>query len=247
MISASSARLLSFSSGLRLQLMISTQFKTEECLAWGRSLEPILKKDVSLPDITPILERLLTEPEFALDDLRHNTIASGIVGYTSSIEYYLQDIIELCLKRNSGLRKKGLSGIQLPALELEHYSDTKSIKSKLIKSLSSENSKGALFSNKFKKISSFLSLRDALVDADVIKSLDSLWSMRNKFAHENQATLKSYSIYSTAGEISLSRQVSAEEYTKFIFELVKIIDRSNDSLFIVDQMALQKWSADKFE
>lgn len=200
-----------------------------------------------MPDISPILKRLSNESGFALSDLRHNAISSGIIGYTSAIEYYLQDVIELCLRRNVGLRKKGFSGISISALELEKHTETKKIKRFLIKTLSSENSKGALFSDKLKKASSFLSIEPTIVPAAVVKSLDSIWRLRNRFAHENQISIDQYEILVKGNGSVLSRDAAKNEYFKFIVDLVKVIEEANDYLYIFDQKVLTKWSADAFD
>jgi hypothetical protein len=247
MLSACFARLLSFLAGLRLQLLISTQFDEKECLAWGNSLQNISNTDSSLPDIKPILSRLLDDPSFGLDALRHNTVSSGIIGFTSAVEYYLQDIIVLALRRNSGLRKKGFSGIQISALELEQETDLIKIKNKIIRSLGSEYSKGGVFSNKIKKLCSFLAIEPNAVTQPMLKSLDSVWRLRNEFAHVNQSSIETYSLLIKDVDKEFRRPFSKNDYFKLIVSLIEIIDESRLELNKVDSLILTKWSADSFE
>tara|TARA_R110002050_G_scaffold300510_1_gene470236 strand:+ start:123 stop:887 length:765 start_codon:yes stop_codon:yes gene_type:complete len=231
---------------LNLQLMISTQFTDQECLDWEKSLRIDLKKTNTSIITDPIIERLRDAPLFLLNELRLSSISSAIINFTSTTEHYIKDIMELSLKRNSSLRKKAFKNFSIPALELEDFESIDAIKKKLFKSISSEQSKGQLFSNKFKKAKSFLNIENENGNSEIYKSLDSIWQIRNKIAHSNKGFINKLEIYTDNGIKVLNKEPSKEEYLYFSIDLLKIIDDFTKSLKVLDNQILEKWPANSF-
>lgn len=228
---------------LRLQLLLSTQFTEQECLGWGSSLWGDVQESDIFKTVEPILNRLVSEPEFALGDLRHGAIASGILTFTSAVEYYLKDVILLSLRRHSGLRKEALKGFSIPALDLEKFDNLNDIKLKYFDSLSSEHSKGGLFSNKIKKASSFLSVDEKVFDKEILTKVDSVWALRNRMAHQNQVTIKEYQVNGIGDGSKITREATKADYSKFILGLVSVVNDTVERIGIWDQSVMTKWPA----
>lgn len=233
-------------SSLNLQLMISTQFTDQECLDWETSLRVDLKEVNSKINSDPIVERLKDAPLFMLNELRSSFISTTIINFTSTTEHYLKDMIELSLQRNSGFRKKAFVNHQMSAIELEENIDLNDIKKRIFKIISAEHSKGPVLSSKFKKTSSFLSIKEEIITTDIFQGLDSIWRLRNKIAHSNKGFIKFFEIYSANGVIRVSSEPEKEEYFYFCISLLKIIDDFTALLSEWDKAVLAKWPANSF-
>ncbi|TDN79362.1 hypothetical protein DET49_13825 [Salegentibacter sp. 24] len=231
---------------LNLQLMISTQFTDQECLDWEKSLRIDLEKANTAIVTDPITERLKDAPLFLLNELRLSSISTAIINFTSTTEHYIKDILELSLQRNDGLRKKAFSNCNISALELEEFESIDEIKKKLFKSISSENSKGQLFSNKFKKANSFLNIKSHNNGSNIFQNLDSIWRLRNKIAHSNTGFLKKLEINTNSGTKVLNKEPEKDEYLNFSIEFLKIIDEFTKFLKKWDNSVLVKWPANSF-
>lgn len=231
---------------LNLQLMISTQFTDQECLDWEKSFRIDLEKTNTSIVTDPITERLKDAPLFILNELRLSSISTAIINFTSTTEHYIKDILELSLTRNDSLRKKAFSSFNISALELEEFESINAIKKKLFKSLSSEHSKGQLFSNKFKKANSFLNIENQNSNSDIYESLGSIWRLRNKIAHSNTGFLKKLEIHTKSGIKLLNKEPTKDEYLHFSIDFLKIIDEFTKFLKIWDNDVLEKWNANSF-
>ena len=231
---------------LRLQLMISTQFTDQECLDWEKSLRIDLAETNFEIVNDEILGRLKEAQFFILNELRLSSISSAVINFTSTTEHYIKDMIELSLKRNSSLRKKAFSNYKISALELEEDLSLNDIKKRIFKIISAEQSKGELFSMKFKKATSFLSIGNFTAQTELFKSLDSLWKLRNKIAHSNKGFIKVFEISTPKGLIILNNEPQKKEYLNFSISLLEIIDDFTKYLKEWDSTVLEKWPASSF-
>jgi hypothetical protein len=243
--SACSARLLSSIANIRLQLLFSTQFSENECLNWGNSLKEELTNSKDDLGAGSAIEISLLMPSFILNNLKFNTVTSSIINFTSTVEFFIKDIIHLCLQRNSSLRKNAFARFEIKALILEHYGNVNDIKLKLFESLASEHSKGGLFSNKIKKASSFLSIGSSFYDKELFKSLDSIWHIRNLIAH-NPASIDRLVFEYRDNEFKFYRSASKDEYLKCVTQLVTFYNLSCEFLQKWDEKAMLLWKADEF-
>lgn len=244
MFSACFARLATSVAGLRLQFLLSTQYNVEECHKWGTLLNDQMSPHQESYGVESILEKLLNEPQFALSDLLHNAVSSGIIGFTSAFEFYLKDIIALCLKRSSSLRKQAFSKFEIKALDLEAFASLDEIKGKYIESLSSEHCKGGLFTDKIKKASSFLSVDYKLFDKTSLLELDSIWSLRNNLAHNNSAKIENYiiNIGIDKAQVKVDKNFEKGSYIAFVGNIVMIINRALEIVKRWEEAILEKWA-----
>ncbi len=237
---------LSTISILNLQLLISTQFTDQECLNWEKALRFDLEK-ASMSIITdPLIERLKEAPLFILNELWLSSLSSSIINFTSTTEHYIKDIVELSLLRNDKPRKSAFSQVNFSASELEEFNSLDELKKKLLKSISAEQSKGQLFSGKFKKVNSFLGTKNDNGIVDIHNSLDSIWRLRNKIAHSNKGLLKEFEITTSIGTIVLSKEPTKDEFLYFAIEFLKIVNGFTKSLDKWDNQVLQMWPANAF-
>ena len=240
------ARLIGAISSLNLQLLISTQFSDEDCLNWEQSLRIDLKNLKATLEINPILERLSNSPIFMLDALRLSLIDSTIITYTSSIELFIREIIDLSLRRNSSLRKKAFNKIQISAIELENKIELNEIKNDLFKTLSIEHSKGQLLSEKLKRASNFLSVSKSSAKTNLLKDIDSIWKLRNSIAHSNDGHKTVYEFTLNNIKRTISENASKEEYLNFTTELLEPINSFFDFLEEWQHEVLDKWDANSY-
>jgi hypothetical protein len=232
--------------GTRLQLLLASQFSERNCSAWGASVRTACSSHRIAADVAPILRRLENEPEFAVQDLRWNAATSGIIAFTSAVEYFLQDLVSLCLRRNSGLRKKAFASHNIPALELEEFQTVNQIKLRHIDILADDTTSGALLSHKFKKTARFLDIAAVSLSNDLTSSLDSIWKLRNRFAHENHKTIKQLTVTRNTGDIVLARTHTKDDYLHFALDLCEAFGLAVEFLNKFDQASLAKWPADAF-
>lgn len=246
MISACSARLLSLIAGTRLQVLLPSEFSEANCSAWGANVRIAASSHNVASDVAPILDRLEGEPAFAVQNLRWNAATIGIVAFTSAVEYFLQDLVSLCLRRNSGLRRKAFASHTIPALELEELQALNQIKLRHIDILANENSSGSLLSHKFTKTKRFLDITTKALSSDHKDTLDSIWKLRNRLAHENHGTINKLTIVRATGDFELSREHSKEEYVQFALNLCEAFEHAMQFFNTFDQASLAKWPADAF-
>ena len=246
MISACSARLLSLIAGTRLQLLLPCEFSKANCSAWGKNVRIAASAHSVASDVVPILDHLEKEPAFAVQYLRWNAAISGIIAFTSAVEYFLQDLVSLCLRRNSGLRKKAFASHTIPALELEELQTLPQIKLRHIDILANKNTSGALMSHKLKKTQRFLDINTVSLSNDLKDCLDSIWKLRNRFAHENHGTINKLTVTRSIGDIVLAREHNKDEYVQFALDLCETFGLTVQFLNTFDQTSLTKWPPDTF-
>lgn len=230
---------------LNLQLMISTQFTSQECLDWEKSLQLDLLESRTSLSTDPIVERLRESPVFILNELRISSITSALINFTSTTEHYMKEILELCLRRNDSLRRKSFSGFNISALELEEFDTITDLKKKLFKSISSEHFKGRLFSQKFNRASLFLDIKNEDISG-LLKSMDSFWLLRNKLAHSNKGFLEEFRIFTKKGEATLSKEPSKMEFLAFAIDFLSVIDNFTNFLRGWDTKVMDKWPPNAF-
>jgi hypothetical protein len=246
MLSACTARLLTLLAGTRLQVLLPSEFSESNCVDWGANVRIAASSHSVAGDIAPILDRLENEPAFAVQDLRWSAATSGIIAFTSAVEYFLQDLVSLCLRRNSGLRKKAFATFQIPALDLENFQTVDQIKLRHIDIIANANTKGDLLSNKFKKTAHFLDITTVKLDSDIKESLDSIWKLRNRFAHANHRSIERLAVTRSGRDSLLLRTSNKEEYTQFALDLCEIFGLAVHFLDTFDQASLTNWQADVF-
>ena len=231
---------------LNFQLILSTQLNDKQCRDWENSLREKLKGDIDLTKINLIKESLLESPFFMEEEFKISSLSSFIIGYTANTENYLKELIELCLKRNTGLRKKAFSKIEFSALKLEEDISVNQIRKELFLTISTEKSQGKLFSEKFKRLCTFLEIDKSILSNKTLNSLDSIWKLRNKIAHSKSAKMDSYDLDLLGKKIQILKTSYDNEYFDFVTDLLLFVKNLIPSLEELDHKATDKWQADDF-
>jgi len=246
MISACSARIISNFSGIRLLTILSNEITGEECVSWA-------KKSLGNPDflvfkehLEPITNTLDDRIDFAEQLIKCNILNSVILSITSSVEFYLHDIVTLCLRRNSSLRKQAFANYTISGKELEEFISLNEIKRKHFDIIATSQTSGSLFSEKIKKTKTFLGLKNHPLDNQLLKSLESIWELRNKLAHSNHNFIKEFSFWHKNSEIKLSKDYSRAEYQNFITSLCLVLEDLLAWIVSFDKVAREKWPANDF-
>lgn len=239
MLSASYARLGSELSGLKLQAIISGQIDANNCLEWG---EKISKADYfdEIKSVYPIHDRLIKEPNFMLSKLYYNSLKSLIISFSTTLEFFLKDSMQLNMMRNYSLLKKGLieSKQVIDPKDIVDIDDIELVRLKYIKNISDNMCSGEMWSGKFKKYVKFLSLPNNLLGETINKKIDSIWKMRNDIAHANTNIL---SINYNGTIHKFGADINAEQYTEFALFFIKLLDETLSFVEKVDKLSLEKW------
>lgn len=244
MLSACQARWISNLAGNRLQLITSCQIDKENWYVWGSQLKKNEELLGVIPKVKPILERLVSEPEFMVGMVHHNSIITGVIKLTSSFEYFLNDLVSLCMMRNYGLLKKGLSDIQINPVDIVEFNEIKELRYKYIEIITQDKCKGELWSKKLKRVCSFLGLSNKYFSSPINNTIDSIWKMRNVIAHGDSRKL----VFDNNGLlIEHTENSTSEEYIKFITVFIKIADELEELMRDLDRETLEKWVAKDFE
>lgn len=227
----------------RLQLLTSGQISAENCFDWGTQLSK--QKDLlsSIPTIKPILESFNSEPEFMVGLIRHNSIITGVIKFTSSLEYFLNDLVSLCMIRNDSLLKKGLKDIQINPFDIVEINDLFKIRYKYIEIIAQDKCKGELWSKKLKKVCRFLDISSTYYSNKINRTIDSIWEMRNIIAHSNPSIL---SFTDDGKNFQHTEKSNKETYIDFIVYFIKAADKINTLLEKMDTEALKKWPTKDF-
>ncbi|MDX2008310.1 MAG: hypothetical protein SFU83_23950 [Meiothermus sp.] len=225
---------------------MSSEFTEANCKEWGLNVSDALQSHQVLEKVAPILGRLEKEPEFALEYLRWSFVSQGIIAFTSGVEFFLQDIVKLCLIRNSNLRRKGFADLSISALDLEEMPTLDEVKLKYIEILANQHTSGKLFSHKYKKSKQFLGIRDTNIDESLCASLDSIWEVRNQIAHENQAAMAELKIKLGNGLIKYSGSLNKSQYQQFTIHMCTVFDDAVVHLEELDKRSLEIWPAKDF-
>ena len=241
--SACYARLGTNLSRNRLQLLTSCQIDKETCYNWGIQLSKQNELLYEIPTVKPILDRLISEPEFMIGMLHHNSLITGITKFTSSLEYYLNDIVTLCMERNYSLLKKGLKDIQMNPFDIVDMDNLLKIRYKYIDIIAQEKCKGELWSKKLKRVCMFLNLSNKYYSDKINNTVDSIWEMRNIIAHGDSSIL---SFLDDGILLEHTEESNKEVYMDFIVHFIKIADKINELLLKFDKEALKKWPAKDF-
>lgn len=240
MISACCARLMSSMTGLRLHLIVNSQITTDNCQSWGESLSSDEALLSSIKKSNSILELMIQDKQLVLTKLHHNAIITSIVDFTSTFEFFLNDIVTLCMKRNYSLLKKGLKEVQINPIDIVDYEDLKELRYKYISIISQSKCSGELWSKKLKRVSTFLSLSNKYYTHEVNKTIDSIWMMRNIIAHGNSRLISFRSKDITYSHSMTSKD---DDYNSLIIELLNNIETLVELMRELDNEALAKWPA----
>lgn len=232
-----------------LQLLLSTEITNDNCKNWANDL---LSKSEVTNTISTLLTTWLNDSTtsglLAFLTLRSQNLASGIISFTSSSEYFLKDIIIECLRRNLHLRKKGFNfkkdnfdANSLFSLKnLEDYNSIEKAKIQVMKQLASIFSKGETFSDKFGRVCSFLDLNDEVIPKLLINSLNSIWRLRNKIAHIDLDKVD-WVFETLNGNKIEYNQYNEEQYLPFVLELIKVIIEIENVFKSFGSKAETKW------
>ncbi|OPH47340.1 hypothetical protein BC351_40345 [Paenibacillus ferrarius] len=98
----------------------------------------------AIPKVNPILNRLVSEPKFMVGEFHHNSIITGVIKFTSSFEYFLNDLVINCMRRNYGLLKKGLKDIPITPSDIVEFTEMINLRYKYIEIIAQNNCKGEL-------------------------------------------------------------------------------------------------------
>ena len=240
MFSACYARLATNISGNRLQLLTSYQINKDTCYELGNRLKKDKKLLVNIPTVEPILKRLTLEPQFMVGMVQHNSIITGVIKLTSSLEFFLNDLVSLCMVRNNSLLKKGLKDIQINPFDIVEMDDLNKIREKYIGIITQDKCKGELWSKKLKRVCSFLEVSDKYYADSLNKAVDSIWMMRNTIAHGNSNRLVFVKDDVMYEHLEVSKE---DEYIRFIEPFISIMDKLENLMEKLDLEALNKWSA----
>lgn len=244
MFSACQARLITNLVGNRLQLITSCQVNSDNCHVWGSQLKNNNELLEAIPKVNPILDRLISEPEFMVGMIHHNSIITGVIKLTASFEYFLNDLISLCMMRNYGLLKKGLKDVQVSPFDIVEFSELKEIRYKYIEIIAQNICKGELWSKKLKRVCSFLEVSNKYYSDQINSIIDSIWTMRNVIAHGDSRNLR---FVDNGITIEHTEDSINEEYIKFITAFIKAADILEQLMLDLDREALEKWPAKDFE
>ena len=239
MLSACYARLSSELSGLKLQSIINGQIDVGNCLEWGNKISKADYFD-EIKSIYPIHRRLLKEPNFMVSKLYYSSLKSLIISFSSTLEFFLKDSMQLNMMRNYSLLKKGLieSKQVIDPKDIVDIDDIELVRFKYIKIISNSMCSGEMWSGKFKKYVKFLSLPNDLLRETINKKIDSVWKMRNDVAHANANML---SINNNGVMHKYGANINAEQYTEFALFFIKLLDETIFFLEKVDRLSLEKW------
>lgn len=243
MFSACYARLVTNFSGNRLQLLTSYQINKDTCFELGDRLKKDKKLLANIPTVKPILDRLTVESQFMVGMVQHNSIITGVIKLTSSLEYFLNDLVSLCMIRNNSLLKKGLKDIQINSFDIVDMDDLNKIREKYIEIIAQDKCKGELWSRKLKRVCSFLEVSEKYYADSLNKAIDSIWMMRNVIAHGNSNRL----VFTKDDVMYEHLEVSREdEYIRFIEPFISVMDKLEKMMEKLDAEALKKWPAQNF-
>ena len=176
----------------------------------------------NIPTVKPILERLTLEPQFMVGMIQHNAIITGVIKFTSSLEYFLNDLVSLCMVRNDSLLKKGLKEIQINPFDIVDMDDLNKIKKKYIGIIAQDKCRGELWSKKLKRVCSFLEVSDKYYADSINKAVDSIWVMRNTIAHDNSNRLVFVKDDVRYEHLEVSKE---DEYIRFVEPLISVMDK----------------------
>ena len=243
MFSACYARLVTNFSGNRLQLLTSYQINKDTCFELGDRLKKDKKLLANIPTVKPILDRLTVESQFMVGMVQHNSIITGVIKLTSSLEYFLNDLVSLCMIRNNSLLKKGLKDIQINSFDIVDMDDLNKIREKYIEIIAQDKCKGELWSRKLKRVCSFLEVSEKYYADSLNKAIDSIWMMRNVISHGNSNRL----VFTKDDVMYEHLEVSREdEYIRFIEPFISVMDKLEKMMEKLDAEALKKWPAQNF-
>lgn len=169
--------------------------------------------------------------------LRHNLIISSVIKFTSNTEYYLNNLVGLCMKNNTSLLLKGLQNIQINPFDIVNMNDLTSMQFKYIDIIAQEKCKGELWSKKLKHVCRFLTISDKFLSNKINKSIDSIWKMRNIIAHNNSNVLKF--IYNDM-IFEHSEHSNKEVYINFIMHFIEASEIFWKMLNQLEEEALKK-------
>lgn len=240
MFSANSARLLSNFSGLKLRVVLNSQINEKNLLEWGQNIAES-KLYNNIESVHPILNRLKSEPVFLVGEIYLDSIKNAVINFTAYIEAYLKGCLNLYMKRNYSLLRKGLAEEKksIEANDILDFNDVKKIREKYIHIISDYKSLGELWSKKFKRYSKFIDLPKGFESNQIHKRIDAFWKLRNDISHSNNVSLY---LDIDGDKYKYSSHMKQEEFIKFMDLFISLVDDVCSFLCSVDEKALEIWN-----
>jgi|GEM_PF-4400834 len=240
---AAYARLLTSFSITRFELLLHCQATNTEFCTWAYKLKGQLSNNPeTYGAMEGIIERGINEDAFLLPEILLNAVSSCILNYTSSSEFFLVDLIRWKLQDKRILKRAlDLKETVIRKFDIVEIDNIDNLRNKYILQLSGQFSEGELWSKKYQNASK---LFDVPFDKSlqVIKSVDSIWEQRNKFAHLNRMHHLPISFINLNGdEIVLTELKDKDSYFSFCLELVLVMSQGLKEIDKFQQNIIQKW------
>ena len=241
---AAYARLLTSFSITKFELLLHTQGSNADFCTWALKLKDIISLYPKLENnMKGIIERGIEDTDdFLLTEIRLNAISSCVLNYTSSTEYFLVDLIKFKLKDTRLLKRAlDLKELTIRKFDIADFDNIDELREKYILQLSKEFSFGTLWT---KKIHNASKLFDLPFDTNskVLKSIDSVWELRNRFAHLNR--MHHLPLEFTAlnnDSIKIDNLKSNKEYLDFCVELIEVMNENLELIETFQQKVRDKW------
>ena len=244
MFSACQARLLSTFSGIKLELLLHSQMSNENILSWTSRLKTSLEpyKEIQ-SELFPIIERTLTEEAWVVPEIRMSALSNAVLNYTSATEYYLSDLMQLKLVRFPGLFKRALDlrDISINRMDIVNFTTIEDIKKKYIDQISYDSIRGELWTKKFAGASKIF---DVPINrtSPLLRSIDSIWELRNQVAHLNRRDLLPVRLIDLAdAELIISDLSDDAAYLKFCIILLEIMGEGVTAIKVWEKSSAKKW------
>ncbi|WYP27183.1 hypothetical protein NSQ54_03450 [Alkalihalobacillus sp. FSL W8-0930] len=239
-ISATSARLITNLSSLKLRIALNSQIKQSDLLEWGK----IIKKSQiynKLDTIHSINNRLTTEQDFLIGSVYLDSIRTATINFTVYLEAFLKESLNSCMKNNYSLLNKGLSDkkITFTANDIVTFNDIEDIREKYINKVTDYKTLGMLWHKKYKNYSNFIGLPKEFSSDKLHKQLEALWKLRNDFTHSNNYVQE---LLINEKRYVISSKMDQEDYYIFVEFFVNIVDETINFLLKVDAKIREKWS-----
>lgn len=243
MFFAAYARLLTSFSITRLELLLNCQGTNSDFQKWATKLKDSIPPSTYIyQEMEGIINREINEKDFLLHAVRLNAISSCILNYTSSSEYFLVDLIQWKLNDKRILKRAlDLKDIVIKKFDIVDFENIEDLRAKYIQQLSGQFSEGELWT---KKISNACKLFDIPFDKNqkVIKSIDSIWEQRNKFAHLNKLDHLPISFTKlNLDVVEITELIDDTKFLNFCLELIALMTEGLNEIYKFQQKVGEKW------
>ncbi|MBL7683761.1 MAG: hypothetical protein JNK00_10415 [Flavipsychrobacter sp.] len=192
--------------------------------------------------IEGILERAKNEKKYLLQETRLNAISNCILNFTSATEYFLIDLIEWKLQdKNLFKRALDIKDTEIRKFDIVDFDSIEDLRKKYIKQISAKFSEGELWA---KKMQNAAKLFDIPFDktSKTIKSIDTVWMLRNRFAHLDRLQYLPISFMSTSDiKIEIIDVSHNKVYFDFCIELLDTMSQAINDIDTFQNEVYKKW------